>query len=124
MALPFSLCHAYSLLSLPATLVSLQISLRTSTLQVFSIHPSHRLPRYGHGLSHRLIEGGGENCLTTLEARGLGEGWSDALAEWTLTKSAKVEDWVFGACKSCSKVVAFLTAKRGWQSDTRIQNQT
>nr|VWO94078.1 Extracellular metalloproteinase 1 (EC (Fungalysin MEP1) [Ganoderma boninense] len=36
-------------------------------------------------------------CLQTLEATGLGEGWSDALAEWTEWTNATVSDWVIGA---------------------------
>jgi Zn-dependent metalloprotease len=34
-----------------------------------------------HGITGRLTGGGTAACLQTLEARGLGEGWSDAMAE-------------------------------------------
>lgn len=51
----------------------------------------------GHGISGRLTGGGTAACLQTLEARGLGEGWSDALAEWTEQKSAVITDYVIGA---------------------------
>lgn len=40
--------------------------------------PVHEL---AHGLSGRLTGGGTARCLQTLEAGGLGEGWSDAFAE-------------------------------------------
>ncbi|KAJ3210934.1 hypothetical protein HDU67_004877 [Dinochytrium kinnereticum] len=40
-----------------------------------------------HGLSNRLTGGtGNANCLQTIEARGMGEGWSDAVAWWTSMK--------------------------------------
>ncbi|KAL0062583.1 hypothetical protein AAF712_010517 [Marasmius tenuissimus] len=35
-----------------------------------------------HGLTNRMTGGGTARCLQTLEARGLGEGWSDAVADW------------------------------------------
>lgn len=37
---------------------------------------------FAHGLSGRLVGGGTASCIQTLEARGLGEGWSDAIAEY------------------------------------------
>ncbi|KAJ7282449.1 Fungalysin metallopeptidase-domain-containing protein [Mycena rebaudengoi] len=49
-----------------------------------------------HGITNRLTGGGTATCLQTLEAGGLGEGWSDALAEWTEQKSATIEDYVLG----------------------------
>jgi len=36
----------------------------------------------GHGVSNRMTGGGTGFCLQTLEAGGMGEGWSDALAEY------------------------------------------
>ncbi|KAG8762487.1 hypothetical protein FRC12_009015 [Ceratobasidium sp. 428] len=53
---------------------------------------------YGHGLSNRLTGGGSGRCLQTTEAGGMGEGWSDALADWTEQKSAASvdEDFVLG----------------------------
>ncbi|KAJ7155138.1 Fungalysin metallopeptidase-domain-containing protein [Mycena filopes] len=51
---------------------------------------------YGHGLSGRLTGGGTAACLQSTEAGGLGEGWSDALAEWVQQTSEKVEDYVTG----------------------------
>ncbi|KAG9127826.1 hypothetical protein FRC07_008836 [Ceratobasidium sp. 392] len=38
---------------------------------------------YAHGLSNRLTGGGTGLCLQSIEAQGLGEGWSDAVADWT-----------------------------------------
>ncbi|KAG5644069.1 hypothetical protein DXG03_009159 [Asterophora parasitica] len=49
-----------------------------------------------HGISNRLTGGGTGRCLQTTEAGGMGEGWSDALAEWTEQKSAAVPDYVLG----------------------------
>ncbi|KAG9098595.1 hypothetical protein FRC06_006177 [Ceratobasidium sp. 370] len=44
---------------------------------------------YTHGLTNRLTGGGTGRCLQTIEAGGMGEGWSDALADWTEQKSAE-----------------------------------
>ncbi|CEL54202.1 hypothetical protein RSOLAG1IB_11600 [Rhizoctonia solani AG-1 IB] len=52
---------------------------------------------YGHGISNRLTGGGTATCLQTTEAGGLGEGWSDALAEWTEQTSAKERDFTLGS---------------------------
>ncbi|KAJ3504677.1 hypothetical protein NLJ89_g7813 [Agrocybe chaxingu] len=49
-----------------------------------------------HGVTNRMTGGGTGRCLQTLEAGGLGEGWSDALAEWTQHKSATIRDFVLG----------------------------
>ena len=38
-----------------------------------------------HGLTSRMTGGGNSNCLQTVEARGMGEGWSDAVAEYDST---------------------------------------
>ena len=37
---------------------------------------------YTHGLTNRLTGGGTGTCLQTTEAGGMGEGWSDAMAEY------------------------------------------
>ncbi|KAJ7289420.1 Fungalysin metallopeptidase-domain-containing protein [Mycena rebaudengoi] len=50
----------------------------------------------GHGLTNRMTGGGTGACLQTLEGSGLGEGWSDALAEWTEQKDATIRDFVTG----------------------------
>ncbi|TCD65526.1 hypothetical protein EIP91_002534 [Steccherinum ochraceum] len=49
-----------------------------------------------HGTTNRLTGGGTARCLQTTEAGGLGEGWSDAFAEWSEWKTAEVTDWVSG----------------------------
>ncbi|KAG7094656.1 hypothetical protein E1B28_005479 [Marasmius oreades] len=49
-----------------------------------------------HGLSNRLTGGGTAACLQTLESKGLGEGWSDAVADWFVHSDApQVTDFVF-----------------------------
>ena len=35
-----------------------------------------------HGTSNRMTGGGGANCLQGYDGAGMGEGWSDALAEY------------------------------------------
>ena len=34
-----------------------------------------------HGITNRLTGGGTARCLQSTESRGMGEGWSDAMAE-------------------------------------------
>ncbi|KAF5312513.1 hypothetical protein D9619_002331 [Psilocybe cf. subviscida] len=41
-------------------------------------------------------DGSLENDIVTTEAGGMGEGWSDAMAEWTEQKSATIADYVLG----------------------------
>ncbi|KAI0074228.1 hypothetical protein K474DRAFT_1648272 [Panus rudis PR-1116 ss-1] len=55
--------------------------------------PTHELT---HGMTNRMTGGGTARCLQTDEARGLGEGWSDAFAEWAEQTSATVQDWFSG----------------------------
>ncbi|TRM70588.1 Fungalysin metallopeptidase-domain-containing protein [Schizophyllum amplum] len=49
-----------------------------------------------HGISNRLTGGGTGRCLQTTEAGGMGEGWSDAMAEWTEQTSSTVPDFTMG----------------------------
>jgi len=49
-----------------------------------------------HGISNRMTGGGTGRCLQTLEAGGMGEGWSDAMADWTEKTSAAVPDYILG----------------------------
>ncbi|KAJ8495564.1 hypothetical protein ONZ45_g12819 [Pleurotus djamor] len=49
-----------------------------------------------HGITSRMTGGGTGRCLQTTEAAGMGEGWSDAMAEWTEHKSAEILDYVLG----------------------------
>ena len=37
---------------------------------------------YTHGITNRMTGGGTGRCLQTTEAGGMGEGWSDAMAEY------------------------------------------
>ncbi|KAG7094654.1 hypothetical protein E1B28_005477 [Marasmius oreades] len=49
-----------------------------------------------HGLSNRLVGGGTATCLQALESRALGEGWSDAVADWFVhSDSPQITDFVF-----------------------------
>ncbi|KII91236.1 hypothetical protein PLICRDRAFT_173122 [Plicaturopsis crispa FD-325 SS-3] len=49
-----------------------------------------------HGITNRLTGGGTGRCLQATEGGGMGEGWSDAMAEWTEHKSEDVPDYVMG----------------------------
>ncbi|KAI0045234.1 hypothetical protein FA95DRAFT_1495706 [Auriscalpium vulgare] len=48
-----------------------------------------------HGITNRLTGGGTARCLQTTEAGGLGEGWSDAFADWNEQK-ATITDFTTG----------------------------
>ncbi|KAG8826207.1 hypothetical protein FRC18_010116 [Serendipita sp. 400] len=50
-----------------------------------------------HGTTNRMTGGGSGRCLETTEAGGMGEGWSDAFAEWLEHKDSSVSDFVVGA---------------------------
>ncbi|GLB39393.1 putative peptidase M36 family protein [Lyophyllum shimeji] len=50
-----------------------------------------------HGVTNRMTGGGTGRCLQTTEAGGLGEGWSDAMADWVSHTSAAVPDFVVGS---------------------------
>ena len=47
-----------------------------------------------HGISNRMTGGGTARCLQTYESAGMGEGWSDAMADWTEHKDAEVRGFV------------------------------
>ncbi|KAF7311373.1 Extracellular metalloproteinase mep [Mycena kentingensis (nom. inval.)] len=49
-----------------------------------------------HGVTNRLTGGGTGACLQTTEAGGMGEGWSDAMADWANKNSAEVPDYTLG----------------------------
>ncbi|KAI0777812.1 Fungalysin metallopeptidase-domain-containing protein [Trametes elegans] len=49
-----------------------------------------------HGLTNRLTGGGTGRCLQSTEAGGLGEGWSDAFADWLHKTDSSVPDFVLG----------------------------
>ncbi|KAI0692817.1 Fungalysin metallopeptidase-domain-containing protein [Cerioporus squamosus] len=48
-----------------------------------------------HGLTNRVTGGGTGRCLQTTEAGGMGEGWSDAFADW-LHQDSTTDDYVLG----------------------------
>ncbi|KAI9434882.1 Fungalysin metallopeptidase-domain-containing protein [Lactarius indigo] len=48
-----------------------------------------------HGVTNRMTGGGTGRCLQTTEAGGMGEGWSDALADWFF-QGATTVDFVLG----------------------------
>ncbi|KAJ7590715.1 Fungalysin metallopeptidase-domain-containing protein [Mycena floridula] len=50
-----------------------------------------------HGITSRMTGGGTGRCLQTTEAGGMGEGWSDAMAEWTEQTSATITDFTVGS---------------------------
>ncbi|KAH9017583.1 Fungalysin metallopeptidase-domain-containing protein [Lactarius hengduanensis] len=50
---------------------------------------------YTHGGHHRMTGGGTGRCLQTTEAGGMGEGWSDAFANWA-HQGATTQDFVLG----------------------------
>ncbi|KAF9257246.1 hypothetical protein L218DRAFT_1006364 [Marasmius fiardii PR-910] len=50
-----------------------------------------------HGLTNRMTGGGTATCLQTLESGGMGEGWSDAVADWFAhSNSSQISDFVLG----------------------------
>ncbi|PFH46766.1 hypothetical protein AMATHDRAFT_153918 [Amanita thiersii Skay4041] len=49
-----------------------------------------------HGVTNRMTGGGTGRCLQMTEAGGMGEGWSDAMADWTEKNSSAVADYVLG----------------------------
>ncbi|KAF8886730.1 metalloprotease [Infundibulicybe gibba] len=56
---------------------------------------------FTHGITRRLTGGGSTRCLETIEARGLSEGLSDAMAGWVLgqkpiTPGLSLPDYVIG----------------------------
>lgn len=51
---------------------------------------------FTHGLTNRMTGGGTGRCLSTTEAGGMGEGWSDTLSFWTEQKNVTYHDYVLG----------------------------
>ncbi|KAI0709955.1 hypothetical protein C8Q76DRAFT_812019 [Earliella scabrosa] len=43
-----------------------------------------------------MTRGGNSNCLQTVEARGMGKGWSDAVANWLVKNDSSVPDFILG----------------------------
>ncbi|KAG8906517.1 hypothetical protein FRB99_006737 [Tulasnella sp. 403] len=52
---------------------------------------------FTHGLTNRMTGGGTGRCLSTTEAGGMGEGWSDTLAFWVETNSTTPVDFTLGS---------------------------
>ncbi|QRV79441.1 extracellular metalloproteinase MEP [Ceratobasidium sp. AG-Ba] len=50
-----------------------------------------------HGISNRMTGGGTGECLQSNEAGGMGEGWSDAMADILQAKSNPLEDFTMGS---------------------------
>ncbi|KAI0033845.1 Fungalysin metallopeptidase-domain-containing protein [Vararia minispora EC-137] len=48
-----------------------------------------------HGITNRMTGGGTGRCLQTTEAGGMGEGWSDTMADW-LEQTSTIGDYVLG----------------------------
>ncbi|VDC06710.1 unnamed protein product [Peniophora sp. CBMAI 1063] len=48
-----------------------------------------------HGITNRMTGGGTASCLQATEAGGMGEGWSDAMADW-LENDSKIDDFIMG----------------------------
>ncbi|KAF8694351.1 hypothetical protein AX14_002061 [Amanita brunnescens Koide BX004] len=49
-----------------------------------------------HGITNRMTGGGTGRCLQSIEAAGMGEGWSDAMADWMQQKNAAITDFAIG----------------------------
>jgi extracellular elastinolytic metalloproteinase len=49
-----------------------------------------------HGITNRMTGGGTGRCLQTTESGGMGEGWSDAVADWMAQTSETTNDFVVG----------------------------
>ncbi|KAH7102085.1 Fungalysin metallopeptidase-domain-containing protein [Auriculariales sp. MPI-PUGE-AT-0066] len=59
------------------------------------------LHEYAHGLTNRMTGGGTGQCLQTTESGGLGEGWSDAFANWIWqSQGDHIRDFTVGGFSS------------------------
>ncbi|KAJ3486320.1 hypothetical protein NLI96_g4333 [Meripilus lineatus] len=61
-----------------------------------SLENSILIHEYTHGITNRMTGGGTGACLQTYESGGLGEGWSDAMAEWATHRDSSVPDFYVG----------------------------
>ncbi|CAA7263415.1 unnamed protein product [Cyclocybe aegerita] len=50
-----------------------------------------------HGISNRMTGGGTGRCLQSVESKGLGEGWSDTMANWIEQNSTYTRDYTVGS---------------------------
>ncbi|KAF8886309.1 metalloprotease [Infundibulicybe gibba] len=55
---------------------------KTSPRRDAAMDNSVLIHEFTHGLTQRMVGGGIVRCFRTTEARGLAEGWSDAMADW------------------------------------------
>lgn len=58
-----------------------------------------------HGITNRMTGGGTASCLQATESGGMGEGWSDTMADW-LENDSKIDDFILGTTALSS--TAFL----------------
>ncbi|KAH7102066.1 Fungalysin metallopeptidase-domain-containing protein [Auriculariales sp. MPI-PUGE-AT-0066] len=66
------------------------------------------LHEYAHGLTNRMTGGGTAECLQTTESGGLGEGWSDAFANWIWqSTSTHFHDFTVGGFSSGNETGTF-----------------
>ncbi|KAF8756245.1 Fungalysin metallopeptidase (M36) [Rhizoctonia solani] len=74
---------------------------------------------YAHGLTGRLVGGGTARCLQSNEARALGEGWSDAVANWVRQTSAQSasQDFTLGSYVNGKSLrdYPYSTISRCWE---------
>jgi extracellular elastinolytic metalloproteinase len=68
----------------------------TSPMRDGSIENDILVHEATHGTTNRMTGGGTGRCLQIAESQGLGEGWSDAFAEWTEQKNGTVSDFTVG----------------------------
>ncbi|KAJ6502916.1 metalloprotease [Mycena vitilis] len=52
---------------------------------------------YTHGITNRMTGGGTGRCLQTPASRALGEGWSDAFADWAAQLGPAIQDFTLGS---------------------------
>ncbi|KAJ7156530.1 Fungalysin metallopeptidase-domain-containing protein [Mycena crocata] len=50
-----------------------------------------------HGITNRMTGGGTGRCLQIAESQGLGEGWSDAMADWSEQVASPIADFTLGS---------------------------
>ncbi|KAJ6602378.1 peptidase M36, partial [Mycena vulgaris] len=50
-----------------------------------------------HGITNRMTGGGTGRCLQIEESGGMGEGWSDAMADWTEQVGSPITDFTLGS---------------------------
>ncbi|CEL56792.1 hypothetical protein RSOLAG1IB_08094 [Rhizoctonia solani AG-1 IB] len=98
---------------------------------------------YTHGLTSRMTGGGTARCLSTDESRSLGEGWSDALTDWSFrdypySTSLTTNPLTYGSLQTRTEVhaagevwaniwheiYAAFVAKSGFSTDKKNDSST